>query len=122
MMTAPTILVVDDRAADRDTMAALLRNNGYQPTAVKNAQEALEQLVESPPRLVLLDMLMADSDGWDFLQERKYIPGASDIPVIIVTGLAIGGEEWARGLGAVDLVRKPINPDDLLQKVHDAMG
>ena len=58
-------------------------------------------------------MMMSEIDGWQLLKMLRRRPELLALPVIIVTGLGIANLEWARSVGAVGLVRKPIDLEQL---------
>jgi CheY-like chemotaxis protein len=80
------ILVVDDDAGSRDALQALLRDEGFSVVAVRDGTNAMEYLRASPlPKLIVLDLMMADMDGWDFRHAQKRDPKLAAIPVIAVS-------------------------------------
>lgn len=111
--TAPwQLLLVEDNDVEREGLITLLRRAGYRVTAVRTVSEALASFRAHRPDLVLLDMLLPDGDGWSVL---SVIRGT---PVLVITGLGIAPTEWTRSLGALDVIPKPIETDELLQKVR----
>ncbi len=112
------ILVVDDNERERNGVAALLRGQGYDVATASNGQEALDVVARQRQCLILLDMLMPSGDGWWFLEQRREDREAARIPVLVITGLAIATEAWARGVNAAGLIKKPIDVDELLEKVR----
>ncbi|MBL8793339.1 MAG: response regulator [Planctomycetia bacterium] len=114
-----TILIVEDNAATRDGLSALLRAHHYETVLAANVDEALSSCRNGlSPALILLDMILPGSDGWKFIEQRKRDRQLASIPFVIVTGLGIASEAWALDLGAAALVRKPINIDTLLERVR----
>lgn len=67
--------------------------------------------------LILLDMLLPEMDGWRFLRQLFSDKAIADVPVVIVTALGIASHEWALALGAVGLIRKPIDTHELLKEI-----
>jgi CheY-like chemotaxis protein len=63
-------------------------------------------------------MLMPELDGWKFMEKIRQVPGCNAIPVIVATGMVSAGMEWTKSLGAVGLLKKPIDPDALLNAVR----
>lgn len=114
-MDPKTILVVDDEAMTRASLATLLARAGYRVMAAANGAEALQALrAEQRPDLVLLDMIMPVCDGWAFLRH----PGTAEMPVVIMTGLGVASPAWAASLGAAGFLHKPFDTDLLLQEVQ----
>ena len=80
------ILLVDDDAGSRDALAKLLRGEGFAVVAVDGGVAAMESLRRPPlPRLIVLDLMMPDMDGWDFRHEQKRDAELARIPVIVVS-------------------------------------
>jgi len=123
MTRARTVLVVEDNSIEREGLAAILRQEGYDAVVSANGKEALERLRSKPrPDVLLLDMMMSEVDGWQLLKMLRSHPELLAIPVIIVTGLEIANLEWARSLGAVGLVRKPIDVEQLKDSLARVFG
>src|SRR4051812_42834831 len=99
---AKTILVVEDEVVQREGLATILRQHGYNVVTAPNADEGLAVLRSAPPDLVLLDMILPPGghDGWHLLNERKRDPVLATIPVALTTGIGNASDEWAAGLGA----------------------
>jgi CheY-like chemotaxis protein len=118
-----TILVVEDDAVARTGLVTILLNHGYDPLTAADGWEALDQLHRGPqPDLILLDMILPRCDGWRFLAETRKDSGLAEIPVVVMTGLGIASDEWARSLRAVALLHKPLNVVTLLDTVRRYAG
>jgi CheY-like chemotaxis protein len=119
--TRMTILVIEDDEVARIGLGSILRAHGYQVLLAANSDEAVVQLQtgSSHPDLILLDMIQPGwCDGWQFLGQRQRGLLPSSIPVVIMTGLGIATLPWAQALGAVNLLRKPIAVEVLLEVVQ----
>jgi CheY-like chemotaxis protein len=102
-----TVLVLEDNRIQREGIAAVLRDKGYEVELAENVTEAWRYLRGDPlPGLVLLDMMLPGVDGWQFLNQLTRDPALAHVPVIIATGLGIASKEWAASLGAAGLLRK----------------
>jgi membrane protein len=113
--TASRILIIEDDEVARVGLASILENQGFCPIPAANGEEALELLrAGCCPDLILLDMIMPGFDGWQFMGQRQRKQTGAPIPVVVMTGLGIASKEWALALGAVDLLRKPIDMERLL--------
>ncbi|WP_432738301.1 GGDEF domain-containing response regulator [Maridesulfovibrio sp. FT414] len=107
----PKILIVDDERLNLNVLSDLLRQD-YKVILAKNGNQALERVnTETPPDLILLDVVMPEMDGYEVLRRLKDNDRTKDIPVIIITALDSMQDE-AKGLerGAVDYIRKPFHP------------
>jgi diguanylate cyclase (GGDEF)-like protein len=105
-----TILIVDDVTANIDILAELLRPD-YKIRAATSGEKALKiSFSENPPDLILLDVMMPDTDGYEVCRILKKSSQTKDIPIIFITGkTSIEDEIYGFNLGAVDYVRKPFN-------------
>ena len=107
------VLVVDDEADSRVLMSHYLEDFGCSVLTAGDAIEGIEMARRERPDLITLDLVMPGMNGWDALKELKKDPQVRDIPVVVVSILA--GEGRGRLLGAVDLVTKPVEREDLLR-------
>jgi DNA-binding NtrC family response regulator len=78
------ILIVDDQPYVRELLSEILTHEGYQVASVGDVQSMWRHLRDSPPDLVLLDLYLNGSKGWDVLRDIKSID--PNLPVLIVTG------------------------------------
>ncbi len=116
----PTVMVVDDTAVIRETVAKLLRREGFNTICASNGKEALAVLQLSAPDLVLLDLMMPEMDGLECLALLRQEPRWQALPVIVMT--ALGDEEnqlKAQRLGASDyLVKARFSMNQILERVR----
>jgi len=118
-LAGKTILIVDDSEIAREGLAAVLEREGAKPVQAANGMEALAYLeaAQAPPHLILLDMLLPIMDGWQFMEKRRSTPRLASIPVVMVTALGAASWKWASSLGAVGLIRKPIEVEQLVRTI-----
>jgi DNA-binding response OmpR family regulator len=110
------VLVVDDEPMVRETLGQVLSDEGYVVDLAVDGESALERVHAARPDAILLDLMMPGMNGRQFLQALREEPAYADVPVMIMT--AVHGLEvnWPT-LGASDLVEKPFNVEELLNKV-----
>ena len=116
------ILVVDDEASIRELLEAYFKKHSYQVTAVATAGEALRAAEEGPVQLVILDVLLEETDGLEVLVKLK---GAHpNLPVIIMTGIGFDEELLQEAIqkGAAGYVSKTLPLDQLLMEVHRTLN
>ena len=117
---APVVFVVDDDVAMRESLKNLLRSVGLRVEAFASAQEFLRSIRLDVPGCLVLDVRLPGLSGLD-LQKRMAEAG-TDIPIIFLTGHAdIPMSVRAMKQGAVDLLTKPVNDDDLIKAVRNAI-
>ncbi|WP_170783173.1 hybrid sensor histidine kinase/response regulator [Ruegeria lacuscaerulensis] len=103
----PTVLVVEDEVATRELICRVLGREGWQIDEAVNGLDALQRLSQSVPDVILLDLMMPEMDGFEFLAGMKKNPDWKDIPVIIVTAKTLSSEDRIRLNGSVDtLIQK----------------
>jgi CheY-like chemotaxis protein len=112
----PHILIVEDDPDVRALLYEVLAEDGYEVSAARDGADAIAQLRKRRPDAILLDLMMAGLDGWDFLSLYRQLPGPH-APVIVVTAAARGGIERAHDHGADAVVTKPFSVDRLLDLV-----
>ena len=105
------LLIVDDNKQNIEILMELFRND-YKIAAARNAQRALKVAVsDSPPDIILSDILMPEMDGYEFCIKIKEDPRTKHIPVIFITAVSeIMDENRGFALGAVDYITKPFHP------------
>lgn len=113
-----TILVVDDTPDNLNLMSALLKDH-YKVKVANSGEKALRiAQSDSPPDLILLDIMMPIMDGYEVISRLKRAPETSDIPVIFLTGKStVEDERKGLELGAVDYITKPISPPVVIARV-----
>jgi len=107
------ILVVDDEPMVRDTLGHVLMDEGYVVDVAVDGLDALDRVRAARPDAILLDLMMPGMNGRQFLQAIRDDPEYQAIPVLIMT--AVHGLEV--NLGGSEVVEKPFQIEDLLNKV-----
>ena len=89
------LLVVDDDNPSREALRRLLVEEGWQPVEAGSGSEALEKLQEVRPAAIILDLLMPEMDGFEFLLELSRHPKWNGIPILVLTGAHPNTQESA---------------------------
>ncbi len=110
------ILVVDDEPMVRDTLGAVLMDEGYVVDVAVDGLDALDRVHAARPDAILLDLMMPGMNGRQFLQALRDEPAYQQVPVLIMTAVH-GLEVNLASIGASDVVEKPFDVDELLNKV-----
>lgn len=121
-MAEQWILVVDDDVTNRAVLQRLLEREGYAVRTAAGGVEALDAVAESLPSLILLDVMMADVDGFEVCRRLRERPETSAVPVVMVTALS-DQESRVEGLraGADDFVTKPFDASELTARVRSLL-
>ena len=112
---AQKILVVDDERHIVRLVEVNLERAGYDVVTAYDGVEALEQVEEEDPDMIVLDVMMPRMDGFDVLKNLQSDPEYKDIPVIMLTAKAQDADifkGWQSGVSSY--LTKPFNPKELL--------
>jgi DNA-binding response OmpR family regulator len=110
------ILVVEDEPSVGEVVCLYLRRVGYDVVIVKDGHDALEILDREFPQLIILDLMLPSTDGWEIL---NWVRARSNVPIIVLTARReerdrIAGLE----MGADDYITKPFSPQELVSRVR----
>ena len=116
------VLIVDDNAQNAELLAAYLEPLGYQVRLAADGIDAMAQVAQAPPDIVLLDIMMPRMSGFEVCRRIKENPQTRDIPVVMVTALnELGDVERGVDSGADDFLSKPINKLELITRVKSLL-
>jgi CheY-like chemotaxis protein len=113
------ILCIDDDPDATEILRSYLVPDGYNVTVAFSGDEGIKIARTMKPALITLDIMMPQKDGWQVLRELKRDPSTKDIPVIIHS--MIDNKPLAMSLGAIDVMPKPVDSRQLLQRVQLAV-
>ncbi|MBI5238337.1 MAG: response regulator [Deltaproteobacteria bacterium] len=122
-MNSDYILIVEDSLTQARQLESILKQIASRVTIAGNAKEALEILKKKKPLLVISDILMPETDGYQLCKNIKSDDDLKDLPVVLLTQLS-DPKEIVRGLecGADDFIVKPYNEDLLLVRVRSLLS
>lgn len=113
------ILIVDDDSDSRTILTCILEDGGYEVGVAKDGVEALQEIEDHPPDLVLLDVMMPGKNGFEVCESVKSNPKMSHITIIMISAKSDPiSQEKALMLRASDYIIKPINPSEVLRRVR----
>lgn len=119
---APRVLIVDDHPDNVEVIRARLEASGYRTECASDGEEALERVWESPPDLILLDVMMPRLDGHEVARRIKGDKSLPFIPIIMQTALdSVEHKVEGLGAGADDYITKPINFAELEARVRSML-
>ncbi|HNM22157.1 MAG TPA: response regulator, partial [Rhodocyclaceae bacterium] len=116
--TLPTVLVVDDSLTVRKITGRLLSREGYQVVTAKDGVDALEQLQEVLPDVILSDIEMPRMDGFELVRNIRADNQWKGVPIIMITSrTADKHRKYAEEIGADHYLGKPYDEDELLRLI-----
>ncbi|HEY3079473.1 MAG TPA: response regulator [Chloroflexota bacterium] len=117
-----TVLIADDDAVTRLLVEEVLRSEaGVRVRAACGGRAAIQALAETPPDLVLLDLMMPDMDGFAVLRWMRAHPRTAGVPVIVLTAVD-AAVDHALACGCAGFVRKPLQLDQLVEVVRTQLA
>jgi CheY-like chemotaxis protein len=117
------ILIVEDNPETADVLEASLQLEGYRTVKIHAVGQAIQALLRESPDLVLLDVMMPDVSGLEFLRYLRRDPRFDRVPIMIVSARA-QPEDIERGLeaGATAYLPKPFTQEELMQAVAKVLS
>jgi CheY-like chemotaxis protein len=128
-MIKKKILIVDDEPEQIEFAAMVMQENGYIPISASDGEEGMKKVHTEKPDLILLDILMPEKGGLGMYKDLKQNEETRNIPVVIVTGVARGGDFQDRMIRQDEnlpppdgYIEKPMNPDAVGKLVNDLLS
>ena len=117
------ILVVDDSPTERFFLADLLTRSGYEVITAADADEALLKVRTERPSLVVMDVVMEGTSGYQATRAMARDPDTQSIPVILCTSKGSESDRiWGMRQGAKGYLVKPIDPEELLARIATSLA
>lgn len=113
----PAVLIVEDEPEQLGALCRVLAEEGYSCITARNGVEGLTMLEAMRPDVIVLDLMMPEMNGWDFLDALRKRPGGSSIPVVVVSAFY----DARRDLGPVRYLPKPYRLEAILAAVAGAV-
>ncbi|WP_413172967.1 response regulator [Anabaena azotica] len=115
------ILAVDDTRDNLILVRTLLESEGYEIDLVSDGATALQKVAQSPPDLILLDVMMPGMDGYEVTRRIRNCPDLNYIPILLITAFHESSVVEGLDAGADDFIRKPFDTDELLARVRSLL-
>ena len=115
-----TVVYIEDDLEMIDLVSLILNRKGFQVKGAQGGRNGLDLVIQSPPDLILLDLMMPGMDGWEVYQQIKANEKIRHIPVIVITAKA---QDIDKVLGlhiakVDDYICKPFRPQELLESIE----
>ena len=123
MSATPTVYFIDDSATMREVIKIAFRRENINVLACNDGISALAQMEQTRPDVVISDVIMPEKDGYEVCQQIKQDPRLSRTPVILMSGVVNRSvAERAFAVKADELIRKPFQPQDLINRVKHLLN
>lgn len=112
------VLAVDDTRALRNMLAACLKKGGHEVYVACDGEEALQQLLDHKPDLVITDLNMPKMNGLEFIEAARKVPEGQSLPMLLLTTeTAQALKDRAKEVKATGWLTKPFDPNQILSLV-----
>jgi CheY-like chemotaxis protein len=115
----PLVLIAEDDPSVRMTLEFVLEDEGFDVLIAEDGEAALRAAGDRIPDVILLDQMMPKMDGRQVLLALRQDEATSSIPVLVLSGMARGGEEDWPG---AQFVGKPFSPEDLIERIRHVIA
>ena len=117
-MSIRRILIVDDSPTERHVLNDMLTKSGYEVMSSDNGEDAIQKAKSLRPDLILMDVVMPGLNGFQATRAISRDPDTRAIPIILCTSKSQETDKiWGMRQGARDYIVKPVNRDELLEKI-----
>jgi twitching motility two-component system response regulator PilH len=117
-MAIRKILIVDDSPTERHVLNDMLTKAGYEVVTSDNGEDAILKAKSQKPDLILMDVVMPGLNGFQATRAISRDPETRAIPIILCTSKSQETDKiWGMRQGARDYIVKPVNRDELLEKI-----
>ena len=108
------ILIVEDDFTARTLLAELLESRDYSVATAADGRQALDYLrTSSPPKVIILDLMMPVMDGWEFLEHQAHDPALTNIPIVVLSAT-----ESPQPTKVNAILQKPVQVDAFVELVE----
>src|SRR4028118_619008 len=117
------ILVIDDAFANRSVITGMLKPIGFEVIEAANGQEGIEKATQLKPDLIITNLTMPVMDGLEMTQRLRRLPDCQDALVIASSASVFEiDRQKSREAGCNDFIPKPIQSEELLEKIQNCLG
>jgi len=118
----PLILIVDDHETNRKLARDVLRAAGLRTIEAASGAEAIKLAARQLPDVILMDLRLPDMSGADVARRLADEPRTAGIPVVAVSSLPFGGDDWTRAAGFAGYLEKPLSVREFPDQVRRYCG
>jgi len=113
------VLIIDDQEEMLDLLTLVLKGEGFHPATAVDGRQALRLLREFRPAVIITDLMMPDISGIDLIKIVRSTPDLAQIPILAMSADSTGLLPEAEKAGATELFRKPIDLDQLVERLRE---
>ncbi|HET9029151.1 MAG TPA: response regulator [Candidatus Aquilonibacter sp.] len=119
----PTILIVDDEAANRELLRVVLTHAGYDVIAASNGSDGFDMLVEQRPHLVIVDLYMPEMSGTEFIKSVRKHAQVCETRIALYTGSQADRamHDFMEMMRVRHIIPKPAEPQEIMLAVEEAL-
>lgn len=119
----PMVLIVDDSPTELHVMQQMLARNGFDTMLAEDGDQAIATAVQQAPDVILMDVVMPGTNGFQATRQLSRNPKTAAIPIIMVTTKDQESDRvWGMRQGATEYMTKPIGEADLVEKIRSVMA
>lgn len=113
------VLIVDDSRTISAALSHMLSQNGYEALTSEDAESALELVIDSPPELIFLDIVLPGMSGFTALRKFRRLEQTASVPIIMISGNPQAVEEfYLKKIGADDFMKKPFGRAEVFARIE----
>jgi DNA-binding response OmpR family regulator len=113
------VLIIDDSRTVSAALSHMLRQNGYDTSTTEDAETAFELVVQNPPELVFLDIVLPGMSGFTALRKFRKMPQTASVPIIMISGNPQAVEQfYLKKIGADDFMKKPFGRAEVFARIE----
>ncbi|MGR3715808.1 MAG: PAS-domain containing protein [Thermohalobaculum sp.] len=118
------VLVIEDDEATRHLLRSIFASIGWEVREAENGNVAIQRLTESRPDLIMLDLLMPEMDGFEFLERLREFPDLGSVPVVVLTAADLTREDHLRLNSGVERIiqKSGFSRENLLNKIGELIS
>ncbi|PST81578.1 response regulator [Pedobacter yulinensis] len=117
-MSKKKILVIEDNHAILDVITLILQSEAFEVSGLNRGLEMMRHIETFEPHVIVMDIMLPDSDGRTLLKELRGNPQTAEIPVLMISARYHSGNYDEGGLKANDFLAKPFDIDALMDKIY----
>ncbi|WP_293787186.1 response regulator transcription factor [uncultured Pedobacter sp.] len=117
-MAKKNILVIEDNHAILDVITLILESEAFNVDGLNKGADFINHVLKLNPDVIIMDIMLPDTDGRELLKELKNAEATKDIPVLMISARYNASNYSLDGIEADDFMAKPFNIDELMDKIY----